>query len=214
MSNRREVVIIPTEEHLKKEKQALLGLKLMEAIWSIMCIGLHSVGFQNSTEPFPYPYEQLFCGVFVGSSLISTIFFLSVCCGYIKINYVAETVVSLMSFVAFAACGFIAMYHVENDVHLKYMTGKEEKSHKFFIRGRMESILSMQTSGIFLVHGVLMLDALGWLNTVFGGCRSRLIVYGRDKHAYYGRLCLNPFWILPWEKMVHLFRKCCQRTPE
>ncbi|XP_062550868.1 uncharacterized protein LOC134215763 [Armigeres subalbatus] len=183
-------IVPPTEEELEKEKQAILGLKFLEIIWCVICIGIRAVGVHDDLEPFPH--EMFFCGVYVGYALISVFFFVIVCCGYCKVNYVIEAVVSLAGFVAFAACGFRAMYHVEEDVHMRFLTDKGEWYHEFFIISRLESIFSMQTAGIFLVHGILMLDVL----------------HGRNKEDY-EQLRLVPFWVPPYRKLMRFCCICC-----
>nr|XP_029715691.1 uncharacterized protein LOC115259298 [Aedes albopictus] len=165
----------------------------------MICVGIRVFGSQDKSEPLPN--DMFFCGIFVGFAVISAASFVITCCRLCKVNYVTEAVVSLFGFLAFVVCGFRAMYHVENDLHLRFLTDKQERSHKFFVVSRLESIFSMQTAGLFLVHGVLMCDTMGWLRKPFensSGTVSRISIEGEGVHK---RLRLNPFWSAPYEKL-------------
>ncbi|XP_058827979.1 uncharacterized protein LOC131687902 [Topomyia yanbarensis] len=213
MPNFREP-ILPTEEDFQKEKQALLGMKFMEAIWCITCSGVHGFGIMDESEPFPH--EMLFCGTYVAYSLISVFWFLFLCYGCCTINYISEAVVSLIGFVMFAVCGFIAMYHVETDIHMQYFSDKEEWYHKFFVCSRLESIFSMQASGLFLMHGMFMLDVLGVLDKIYSGAESLasgIAIDYRDAEAYQ-RLRLSPFWVPSSRWIASMCRECFRRSDE
>ncbi|XP_058464523.1 uncharacterized protein LOC131438481 [Malaya genurostris] len=216
MSSLRETVL-PTEEDLRKEQQAILGMKFLEIIWSLICCAVHGVGILDESEPFPH--EMLFCGTYWTFSFTSIFWFLFIHYGCCEINYISEAIVSLFGFVSFAVCGFIAMYHVEKDVHMQYFSDKEEWYHKFFIMSRLESIFSMQASGLFLMHGMFMLDVLGVLDKIYSGTESLasgLTIDSKDMEAYQ-RLRLNPFWVPLYRWIISTFCRCCkcfQRSEE
>lgn len=177
----------------------------------MICVGIRIFGIRNETEPLPR--GMFFCGVFLGFTIVSVFFFVIVCCRICKVSYVAEAAVSTMGFIAFATCGFLAMYHVEKHTHL---IDKKGWYHKLFILSRLESIFSMQSAGLFLVHGVLVLDIMGCMDKLFGSIHSRasqMSIEGRDKHAY-ERLRLNPFWRPPFEKLSTICCHSCERVPE
>ncbi|XP_029734526.2 uncharacterized protein LOC115269870 [Aedes albopictus] len=193
------------EEELAREKQALLGLKFLEATWSMICVGIRVFASQDKSEPLSN--EMFFGGVFLGFAIISALSFV-ITCRLGKVNYVADAVLSLLGLLAFVVCGFKAMYYVENDIHLRFLTDKQEKSHKFFIVSRLESIFSMQTAGLFLVHGMLMLDTMGWLGKPRRNI-SRISIEGENHHK---GLRLNPFWSAPIGILKSVFYKPCRRV--
>ncbi|XP_055604505.1 uncharacterized protein LOC129752760 [Uranotaenia lowii] len=234
----------PTEQDLRNEKQALLGIKLLEAvcklfvviqsfrlnveascvfslvfvarrffgdrIGSLACIPVHILAVLN--EIGPLPNDVFLYVIYVGYFFSSFGWFLLNIFTKSKIIYTWEAAYALSGFVAFAACGFIDMYMVEKDVHLPYLTDKQEWYHKYFEYSRIESILSMQTSGLFLIHGIFMLDILGVLEKFEGDGYpgSHATIESKDADAY-RRLRLKPFWIPLFGWICRMcLSKCCR----
>ncbi|XP_055631886.1 uncharacterized protein LOC129771837 [Toxorhynchites rutilus septentrionalis] len=197
-----------TDEDRKNEKQAILSMKFLQAICCIVCVATHILGFIDDTEP--QFHEVLFCGVYAGYALVTIFSSLCMLRGLRKINYIIEAVVSLSGFVAFIGCGFIAMFYVEHDIHMRYFTQRQERNHLFFIHSRQESIFSMVAAGIFLMEGSFMLDILGVFEKLFEPTTAEAI-RERKKAKVYQRLRLKPFWFIITENVVRIWRKVCSR---
>ncbi|XP_055546296.1 uncharacterized protein LOC129730762 [Wyeomyia smithii] len=191
------------EENLHREKLTFLGMKFLETIWSLTCCALHVLSALEESEPTKL---EIFCAIYVICAIVSFLKLIFIGCGCCKIHYRSEEIISLTGFMICAVSGFITMYRVEQDIHMQYLTDKEEWYHKFFVYSRFESIFAMQTSGLFLIHGVLVLDLTGELDKIFGKLENGAILENsnnRDAEAY-RRLQLNPFWIsaLKWFQHV------------
>uniref|UniRef100_A0A182N1Z6 DUF7775 domain-containing protein n=1 Tax=Anopheles dirus TaxID=7168 RepID=A0A182N1Z6_9DIPT len=183
----------------RQEKQAFLGMKLVETICCLICAGLHIQGFLHYPEPFPH--EMLFCGLYASYFLISFysfVFLYKDCCA---LNYAVEAVVSGGAFLLFVVSAFVSMYHAEKDIHLQYLTDEEEWYHQFFIYCRLQSLGATITAQMFLVHCSLALDLAGLLDRWFGGlggasARTSAVEEGLTVDAEAcGRLQINPFWM-------------------
>ncbi|XP_038120863.1 uncharacterized protein LOC119770305 [Culex quinquefasciatus] len=180
---------ISPEEDLTKERQSLVGLKFLEAIWCLICFSIQVDGLLDKREPFPHEYPvvisyALFTLIPLSSALVQ------VGCTELAPRYRTEAAVSVVAFLVLLACGFRAMYNVEVDIHMRYLNDREEAKHTFFVRSRLQSIFSIQAAGLFLVHGVFMLDLLGVLDR---GAVSVAVVDQSDQ-----KLRLTPFWLPVW----------------
>ncbi|XP_050072685.1 uncharacterized protein LOC126560777 [Anopheles maculipalpis] len=228
----------------RQEKQAFLGMKLVETticsfsrlrvvhcaagdgvrcgavavgrrgakICCLICAGLHIQGFLHYPEPFPH--EMLFCGLYASYFLISFYSFVFLYMGCCALNYTVEAIVAGGAFLLFVVSAFVSMYHAENDIHLQYLTDKEEWYHRFFVYCRLQSLGATITAQMFLVHCSLALDLDGLLDRWFGGLGGRRSIAeegSADDVKATGRLQINPFWMPAYEALLkRLPCECCK----
>lgn len=77
-----------------------------------------------------------------------------------RISVLMEAIQAFLTFVLFILAALISMYFAEKDPHLQYLTNREEWEHKYFKLCRLQSVISLATGFMFLVHGTLMADVL------------------------------------------------------
>uniref|UniRef100_A0A182WM10 DUF7775 domain-containing protein n=1 Tax=Anopheles minimus TaxID=112268 RepID=A0A182WM10_9DIPT len=197
----------------QQEKQAFLGMKLVETICCLICAGLHIQGFLHYPEPFPH--EMLFCGLYASYFLISFYSMLFQYMDCFPLNYTVEAIVSGAAFLLFVVSAFVSMYHAETDIHLQYLTDEEEWYHPFFVYCRLQSLGATITAQMFLVHCSLALDLAGLLDRWFGGLAGRRSVgeddLSEDAKAN-GRLQINPFWMPAFEAVMKRLPCECKKS--
>ncbi|XP_055615791.1 uncharacterized protein LOC129761954 [Toxorhynchites rutilus septentrionalis] len=189
-------IVIPSQNDLHHEKQAVLSMNILEAICSTACVGVHLYALVK--HPVLYRGEMLFFGVYLGYALLSTFSCLSLCRGNVTLNYVSEAVVSFVGWFGFVVCGFFAVLNVDYNV----------RNHLSHSHDRLESIFSMLTSGLFLMHGSFMLDVLGVLENMLGTV-SVASLRSDDGRARQ-RLKLKPFWMFDFRGF---FKRLLYRAP-
>lgn len=78
----------------------------------------------------------------------------------IRISILMEAIQAFLAFGLFCFAAFLSMYYAEHDPHLKDLSNREEWEHTFFRNCRLQSLFSLGTGFMFLVHATLMTDIL------------------------------------------------------
>ncbi|XP_059622490.1 uncharacterized protein LOC132265739 [Phlebotomus argentipes] len=132
-------------------------IKFVEAVLCLTCLVIHILGFLYKHEP--QPHQFIFCGTFFGALLVSLIGAISILIRN-EITMVSEVILTGFFFILFIASAIVSMANAEKDIHLLFLTDAEETWHDYFRFSRMQSLLALTTSLIFLLHCIYCLDLL------------------------------------------------------
>ena len=110
--------------------------------------------FMDPNEPQPQIIVLMFFfGVFTATS-IQILYILTQKALSIKF----EAFSASFGFTVFILASIMSMVAVEHDKHLESMTDKEELAHPFFLISRVQSVQSLVTAMIFLMHTTFAID--------------------------------------------------------
>lgn len=130
-------------------------LRIIELLLSCFCFAIHIYGVLSLKEE-PLPHDVICCGTFMGFILVSSFAIMHQSVNVLK--YRIETVSSVIGFILFITTSICAMINVENDVDLHNMTELEEKEHPFFKINRLQSVSSLITGIVFLLHATFAIE--------------------------------------------------------
>uniref|UniRef100_A0A336LV73 CSON003005 protein n=1 Tax=Culicoides sonorensis TaxID=179676 RepID=A0A336LV73_CULSO len=118
---------------------------------------IHIIGFSHIEEPLPH--ELVFCGTYFAFLLISILGIIGFILNYPS-TVLNEAIITFIGFLMYLIVSYLSMYNAEHDLHLQYLTDKEEAEHFFFKMSRIQSIASVTGTYLYLMHFVLCLDLL------------------------------------------------------
>lgn len=129
-------------------------LRILECLMSAVCFGIHIYGVFNIEETFKH--EVIFCGTYLGFILVSAFAAINHCSQFFK--YHIEIISAACGFVLFMATSIWSMVIVEQDEKLQTMSEKDEHEYFFFQINRLQSVASLATAFIFLLHTMFAVD--------------------------------------------------------
>lgn len=132
-----------------------LLFKFIEFVLGAICLGLHVKGVGDELEPMPH--IVFYCGTFFGFTLIAIIGVLSILLRR-PTTPIVEVIVNALGALAFIIASVVGMYHAEIDFHLMYLSDFEEPNHPFFRNCKQQSIASLTTGLVYLLHCIFAVD--------------------------------------------------------
>lgn len=131
-------------------------LHVIEGLGSFGLALFHILVFNDSKEPTQQ--QPIFLSVFFIYIFISTFgVYLIV---KQKLNFVMDAVVVLCGFMVFLLLSITTMHDAESDPDLEILTDAEEALHPYFKDNRIQSIVALATSFVFLMHFTFAFDCL------------------------------------------------------
>ncbi|XP_073823648.1 uncharacterized protein [Musca autumnalis] len=135
-------------------QQVWFLLKTLEAIMSGICLSLHVMGL-DKVEPIPH--VMFYCGTYFAFTLLTTFGSLGILLGR-PAKPLMEAIINGTGALMFILASLLSMYHAERDFHLMYLSDFEEPQHAFFRHCKQQSIASLITGLLFLLHCTFAVD--------------------------------------------------------
>ena len=143
--------------------QVFSFLHFAEAALSLTCGLIHIFGLDDEYEPTSY--EVKFLLIFFGLTLMSAVEIV-LCCNK-KFNVKREACEMFAGLILMFFASIMSMSNAENDVHIQYLTDKQEAIHRYFEMNKLQSIVSLASALMFLVHFLFNIDLLLISRTIF-----------------------------------------------
>ncbi|XP_061394360.1 uncharacterized protein LOC133329917 [Musca vetustissima] len=140
-------------------QQVWFLFKFLETILSAICLSLHLMGVRQDVEPIPHVI--IYCGTYFGFTLMSLFGGLGILLGR-PAKPLMEVIINGTGALMFVLASLLTMYHAERDFHLMYLSDFEEPQHGFFRHCKQQSVASLATGLLFLLHCVFAVD-LCWI---------------------------------------------------
>jgi formate hydrogenlyase subunit 3/multisubunit Na+/H+ antiporter MnhD subunit len=154
--------------------------RIVELIMSCVCFSIHVYGVITLKDKEDLPHDVIFCGAFMGYIFVSTFAIAEHLNNFMR-DYI-EVISSIVGFILFIVASIYSMVVVEHDPHLVNLTEAEEIEHPFFEINRLQSILALITSKIFLLHATLAID-YGLMEKEDN--RKNIVIKAPDQNLYF-----------------------------
>lgn len=139
---------------LNQNLKVLIFLRAAEGLLSIVCGVIHVLGFMDPSEPTSH--QAPFLITYFGAAALCAFKIFKLTKG--KLNWREEFITSTPVAILFLATSIWSMINVENDHHLWQLTDSQEFIHGYFQANLYQSIFSLVTSLLLLMHALLALD--------------------------------------------------------
>lgn len=135
-------------------QQVWFLFKFMEFALSCLCLAIHFMGLDDVE---PIPHAVIYCGTYFGFTLLTAFGSVGILLGR-PAKPLMEAIISGTGALMFILASLLTMYHAERDFHLMYLSDFEEPLHGFFGHCKHQSIASLATGLLLLLHCVLAVD--------------------------------------------------------
>lgn len=139
---------------LNQNLKVSIFLRAAEGLLSVICGVIHVVGFMDPSEPTSH--QAPFLITYFGAAALSTFEIFKLTKG--KLNWKEEVITSSLVAIMFLATSIWSMINAENDPHLWQFTDSQEFVHGYFQVNLHQSIVSLVTSLLLLMHALFALD--------------------------------------------------------